>query len=108
MRKGSRLSLIKKFGISPFSVSCRIESLNMKRFQGIVKVTGIVFCFAGVIVLAFYQGPEIKSFNHHHLLHNTSNSHDTITVQPVRTWLLGIFLMTLGTIFWALWTVLQV
>uniref|UniRef100_K3XRW6 WAT1-related protein n=1 Tax=Setaria italica TaxID=4555 RepID=K3XRW6_SETIT len=84
-----------------------IESLNMKRFQGIVKVTGIVFCFAGVIVLAFYQGPEMKSFNHHRLLHQTSNSHATVIVHSVRTWLLGIFLMTLGTICWAFWTVLQ-
>jgi hypothetical protein len=80
----------------------------MKRFQGIVRVTGIVFCFAGFIVLAFYQGPEIKSFNHHRLLHHTSNSYAAVTVHSVRTWLLGIFLMTLGTICWAFWTVLQV
>ncbi|CAL4975932.1 unnamed protein product [Urochloa decumbens] len=89
------------------AVLLRIESLNMKRFQGIVKVTGVVFCFAGVIVLAFYQGPEMNSFNHHRLLHHTSNSHVTGTVHSVRTWLLGIFLMTLGTICWAFWTVLQ-
>ncbi|CAL4949337.1 unnamed protein product [Urochloa decumbens] len=89
------------------AVLLRTESLNMKRFQGIVKVTGVVFCFAGVIVLAFYQGPEMKSFNHHRLLHHTSNSHVTVTVHSVRTWLLGIFLMTLGTICWAFWTVLQ-
>lgn len=89
-------------------MSCRIESLNVKTFQGIAKLTGVVLCLAGVIELAFYQGPELKSFNHHRLLHHISNSHADVTDHTVRSWLLGIFLMTLGTIFWALWTVLQV
>ncbi|XP_021309000.1 WAT1-related protein At5g64700 [Sorghum bicolor] len=90
-----------------FAVLLRIESLNVKRFQGIAKLTGIVLCLAGVIELAFYQGPELKSFNHHRLLHHISNSHAEVTAPTVRSWLLGIFLMTLGTVFWALWTVLQ-
>ncbi|XP_025817481.1 WAT1-related protein At5g64700-like isoform X3 [Panicum hallii] len=47
-----------------------METLNLKRFHGIAKVCGILFSLAGVIVLAFYQGPEMKSFNHHHLFHH--------------------------------------
>ncbi|RLN24285.1 WAT1-related protein [Panicum miliaceum] len=54
------------------AVLLRMETLNLKRFHGIAKVCGILFSLAGVIVLAFYQGPEMKSFNHHHLFHHGS------------------------------------
>jgi len=84
-----------------------METLNLKRFHGIAKVCGILFSLAGVIALAFYQGPEMKSFNHHHLFHHVSNFHGGVTAHP-RTWILGIFLTTLSTTSWALWTVLQV
>ncbi|RCV25778.1 hypothetical protein SEVIR_5G195400v4 [Setaria viridis] len=84
-----------------------METLNMKKFHGIAKVCGILFSLAGVVVLAFYQGPEMKSFNHHHLFHHISNFHGEATAHPRRTWILGIFLTTLSTTSWALWTVLQ-
>jgi len=80
-----------------------METLNLKRFHGIAKVCGILFSLAGVIALAFYQGPEMKSFNHHHLFH-----HYGVNAHPRRTWILGIFLTTLSTTSWALWTVFQV
>jgi NADH:ubiquinone oxidoreductase subunit 4 (subunit M) len=89
-------------------VSDRMESLKLKRFHGVAKVFGVVFCIAGVIVLAFYQGPEIKSFNHHHLFHQLSNSHTGVTSYSKRSWIFGIFLTTLSTTAWALWTVFQV
>ncbi|OEL25860.1 WAT1-related protein [Dichanthelium oligosanthes] len=85
----------------------RLETLNLKRFHGIAKVCGILCSLAGVIVLAFYQGPAMKSFNRHHLLHHKSNFHGGVTAHPKRTWILGIFLTTLSTTSWALWTVLQ-
>ncbi|XP_039847864.1 WAT1-related protein At5g64700-like isoform X1 [Panicum virgatum] len=89
------------------AVLLRMETLNLKRFHGIAKICGILFSLAGVIVLAFYQGPEMKSFNHHHLFHHVSNFHGGVTAHPRRTWILGIFLTTLSTTSWALWTVLQ-
>ncbi|XP_062184694.1 WAT1-related protein At5g64700-like [Phragmites australis] len=89
------------------SVLLGMESLNLKRFHGIAKVSGVVFCVAGVIVLAFYQGLELKSFNHHRLFHHIYNSHAGVTSHPTWTWILGIFLTTLSTASWALWTVLQ-
>ncbi|GJN18606.1 hypothetical protein PR202_gb05781 [Eleusine coracana subsp. coracana] len=84
-----------------------MESLNLKRFHGIAKVVGVIFCIAGVILLAFYQGPELKSFNHHHLFHQISKSRSGVTSHSTRSWILGIFLTTLSTTAWALWTVLQ-
>ncbi|KAG8051697.1 hypothetical protein GUJ93_ZPchr0001g32402 [Zizania palustris] len=84
-----------------------MESLNLKRIHGIAKVSGVVFCIIGVVILAFYQGPEVKSFNHHHLFYHMSTVYAGVTSQPTKTWVLGIFLTTLSTTCWALWTVLQ-
>ena len=84
------------------------ETLNLKRFHGIAKACGVLFSIAGVIVLAFYQGPEFRPFHHHNIFHQTSNLHTGITAHPTRLWILGIFLTTLSTTSWALWTVLQV
>ncbi|KAL6607940.1 hypothetical protein ACP70R_041003 [Stipagrostis hirtigluma subsp. patula] len=89
------------------AVLLRMEYLNVKRSHGIAKVFGMVFCISGVAVLAFYQGSELQSFNHHHLFHHISNTHAGVTAHPTWIWILGILLMTLSTTFWALWIVLQ-
>jgi hypothetical protein len=86
----------------------RMETLNLKRFHGIAKASGVLFSIAGVIVLAFYQGPAFRSFIHHNPFHHTSNFHAGVTAHPKRVWIFGIFLTTLSTTAWALWTVLQV
>jgi hypothetical protein len=49
-----------------------MESLKLKRFHGIVKVSGIVLCAAGVTVLALYQGPKLKSFVRHLPFHHAN------------------------------------
>ncbi|XP_066308944.1 WAT1-related protein At5g64700-like [Miscanthus floridulus] len=84
-----------------------METLNLRRFHGIAKASGVLFSIAGVIVLAFYQGPAFRSFIHHNPFHHTSNSHAGVTAHPKRVWMFGIFLTTLSTTSWALWTVLQ-
>ena len=86
----------------------RMETLNLKRFHGIAKASGVLFSIAGVIVLAFYQGPAFRSFIHRNPFHHTSNFHAGVTAHPKRVWIFGIFLTTLSTTSWALWTVLQV
>ncbi|XP_006644287.1 WAT1-related protein At5g64700-like [Oryza brachyantha] len=85
----------------------KMESLNLRRIHGIAKVSGVVFCIIGVIVLAFYQGPEFKSFDHHRLINHTNTVYAGATSQSTKTWILGIFLTILSTTSWALWTVLQ-
>ncbi|KAI5009612.1 hypothetical protein ZWY2020_011749 [Hordeum vulgare] len=69
------------------AVLLRMESLQLKSYHGIVKVSGIVICVAGVTVLALCQGPELKSIVHHPIL--------------------GILLQSLATVMFALWTVFQ-
>uniref|UniRef100_A0A0D9V1U2 WAT1-related protein n=1 Tax=Leersia perrieri TaxID=77586 RepID=A0A0D9V1U2_9ORYZ len=83
-----------------------MESLNLKRIHGIAKVSGVLFSIVGVVVLAFYQGPELKSLNLQHLS-NQNVAHNGNTAYPTRTWTTGIFLTVLSTTSWALWTVLQ-
>ncbi|CAO2165161.1 unnamed protein product [Urochloa humidicola] len=81
----------------------RMESLNLKRSHGVVKVCGLVLCSIGVTVLALYQGPELKSFVHHRLFHHTS--HDG--TNSSKKWILGVILQSFAAAMWALWAVLQ-
>lgn len=79
----------------------------MKRIHGIAKVFGVLFSIVGVIILAFYQGPELKSLNLQHL--SSRNVVPTgSTAYTTKAWTSGIFLTVLSTTSWALWTVLQV
>ncbi|KAI5013518.1 hypothetical protein ZWY2020_035771 [Hordeum vulgare] len=80
-----------------------MESLKLRSFHGIVKVSGIVLCASGVAVLALYQGPELKSIIPHPLFHHTSQ----VDIHPSRSWVLGILLQALATLLFALWTVFQ-
>ena len=77
--------------------------------HGKVKFAGILFCIAGVTVLAFYEGPMFRSFNHHHLFQNGGSSPSGAAEKhSKKQWVLGIFLMTLSNVLAGLWTVLQV
>ncbi|XP_078157148.1 WAT1-related protein At5g64700-like isoform X4 [Carex rostrata] len=86
-----------------------METVNLKRLHGIVKATGVLLCSVGVVVLAFYSGPELKPINHHHVhLYHANPSHDHgISTHSRATWALGVLCMTLATTCWSLWQVLQ-
>jgi hypothetical protein len=91
----------------------RMETLKLTRFHGKVKFAGILFCVAGVTILAFYEGPMFRSFNHHHLFQNGgggggSSAAGAGDTHSKKQWVLGIFLMTLSNVLAGLWTVLQV
>ncbi|KAJ4801456.1 WAT1-related protein [Rhynchospora pubera] len=83
----------------------RMESLKWKRVHGVLKASGIALCIVGVVILAFYEGPVIKSINHYHLIHNPVPAKQT-NGSKMR-WILGIFLTTLSVFQWSLWTVLM-
>lgn len=91
-----------------------MESLKLKKFHGNVKLAGILFCVAGVTVLAFYEGPMFKSFNHHRLFQHGTNSSSNKS-SPVgdsqyskKQWALGVFFIVVSNVLVGLWTVLQV
>ncbi|XP_066394921.1 WAT1-related protein At5g64700-like [Miscanthus floridulus] len=90
------------------AVMFRMETLKLRSIHGIAKASGILLCVAGVIVLALYQGPQLKSMNHHQLLkHHASAAAAAQIHHSNREWALGIFLMTTSVVIWSLWTVKQ-
>uniref|UniRef100_M8CNS4 WAT1-related protein n=1 Tax=Aegilops tauschii TaxID=37682 RepID=M8CNS4_AEGTA len=86
------------------AVMFRMETLKLS-VHGMAKASGILLCIGGVVALALYQGPQLKSLNHHPLLHSTGTA---VHARPEKNWALGIFLMTASVVIWALWTVQQV
>ncbi|KAL5197461.1 hypothetical protein ABZP36_000973 [Zizania latifolia] len=91
------------------AVAFGMESMKLKKLHGNVKAAGILLCIAGVTVLAFYEGPMFRSFNHRHMFHqggSTSPTGDSDS-HSKKQWVYGIFLMTLSNILAGLWTVLQ-
>ncbi|KAF0905290.1 hypothetical protein E2562_003888, partial [Oryza meyeriana var. granulata] len=84
-----------------------MESVKLKKFHGNVKAAGILFCMGGVIMLAFYEGPMFRSFNHHHLFQQVGSNSPTGNSDSKKQWAFGIFLMTLSNILGGLWNVFQ-
>ncbi|KAH7671267.1 WAT1-related protein [Dioscorea alata] len=82
-----------------FAVLLRIEALKVKSKSGIAKVLGITLCLAGILMIAFYTGPQL---NHHEPYH-----HSQQPTHSSRTWIKGSFLMISASTVWSLWLTLQ-
>lgn len=89
------------------AVMFRMETLKLRSVHGIAKASGILLCVAGVIVLALYQGTQLKSLNHQQLLKQHASAAAAQVHHSSREWALGIFLMTTSVVIWSLWTVKQ-
>ncbi|XP_020260106.1 WAT1-related protein At5g64700-like isoform X2 [Asparagus officinalis] len=84
----------------------REEMISLKTCSGIAKAIGVLICFTGTAIIAFYKGPYLNSFiTHHPILHGSSQIHSTTLLN--KNWIIGTFLMVLVTLCWALWFVLQ-
>uniref|UniRef100_A0A1D1YLG1 WAT1-related protein n=1 Tax=Anthurium amnicola TaxID=1678845 RepID=A0A1D1YLG1_9ARAE len=84
-----------------------LESVQLKDMSGITKLLGVAFCLVGAMAIAFYQGPLLKSFNHHHLLGHKTGVTDDHGSFSTTTWAKGCLLMVLGNIGWSIWLVMQ-
>ncbi|XP_026659330.2 WAT1-related protein At5g64700-like isoform X2 [Phoenix dactylifera] len=84
------------------------ETIKLKRLSGIMKVSGVLLCLAGILEMAFYKGPHFKPLNHHHLLGHGSRETNHPPTNSTKNWVLGTFLMTISNATWSLWMVLQV
>ncbi|RCV37649.1 hypothetical protein SETIT_8G080600v2 [Setaria italica] len=80
----------------------RMEVVRLRSFSGVAKVTGVVLCLAGVLVIALYSGPGISPINHHRVF----ASH-ALGTRSRATWIKGTFLMVLANMIWSLWLVKQ-
>lgn len=80
----------------------------MRTIPGIAKVAGLIVCMAGVMILAFYNGPQTKPLIHHPLFGHHNNQDHQLHVSSGKNWTLGCFLLFISIICWGLWLVLQV
>ncbi|AES72789.2 putative EamA domain-containing protein [Medicago truncatula] len=90
-----------------FAVMLRVEKVNLRTKSGISKIGSVLLCMAGVAILAFYKGPQLRiarhllsGYHHNNQEHEYHESYD-------KKWILGALLLFLGTIMWSLWLVLQ-
>ncbi|KEH35585.1 nodulin MtN21/EamA-like transporter family protein [Medicago truncatula] len=90
-----------------FAVLLRVEKVNIRTKSGISKIGSVLLCMAGVAILAFYKGPQLRiarhlpsGYHHNYQQHEDSESYD-------KKWILGSLLLFLTTITWSLWIVLQ-
>ncbi|KAL4644070.1 hypothetical protein ACB092_02G136700 [Castanea dentata] len=90
-----------------FAVLLRMEKVTMRTNPGIAKVAGLIVCMAGVIILAFYNGPQMKPLIHHPLFGHHNNQDHQLHVSSGKNWTLGCFLLFISIICWGLWLVLQ-
>ncbi|PON83504.1 Plant-drug/metabolite exporter [Trema orientale] len=87
----------------------RMEKVKIRTAHGVVKLAGIVVCMAGVATLAFYEGPHLKPFLHHHTLeyHDTQKHHQSHLSSSHKRWAIGCLLFLVSTVAWSSWLVLQ-
>ncbi|XP_008811231.2 WAT1-related protein At5g64700-like isoform X1 [Phoenix dactylifera] len=90
-----------------FAVLFGMEAIKLRSRKGIAKVSGVVLCLAGILTMAFYKGPHLKSFIHHSLLGQGHSHSDRSHSHSHNTWILGTFLMTIAASTLSLWMVLQ-
>ncbi|KAJ7956962.1 WAT1-related protein [Quillaja saponaria] len=87
-----------------FAVLLRMERVTIRTMPGVAKVAGLIACMAGVAILAFYKGPQLKFLLHHPFIEcNSSKNHDSSGKKR----LLGSLLLFISILFWGLWLVLQ-
>uniref|UniRef100_A0A7N0TV94 WAT1-related protein n=1 Tax=Kalanchoe fedtschenkoi TaxID=63787 RepID=A0A7N0TV94_KALFE len=89
------------------AVLLRVETVKMRAYSGVAKMTGILICMGGVAVLAFYKGPDFHVFSHNGGILHIRAPHTKPAPQSIIIWIKGCFFMLLSNTFWALWLILQ-
>ncbi|KAL2531390.1 WAT1-related protein [Abeliophyllum distichum] len=89
------------------AVLFRMEKVKLRTSPGIMKVSGVALCLAGVATIAMYRGPFLKLLLHHHLIKSHHQQLVGHAIPSSQTWIKGVSLMLLANITWALWLVLQ-
>jgi hypothetical protein len=90
-----------------------MEEVKLRSVLGMMKLTGVALCLAGVLVIAFYNGELLSAVNHHDAFSASAPTHaasSTATTKTMTgaTWIKGTFIMVLATLAWSLCLVVQV
>ncbi|KAJ0047769.1 hypothetical protein Pint_14942 [Pistacia integerrima] len=86
----------------------RLESVNIKHNSGRAKVVGTLVCIAGAMMLTLYRGMPL--LNHSHMQAETSTMDGVKEMHCTRRterWTLGMIALTVGTILWSSWFLIQ-
>ncbi|XP_073106862.1 WAT1-related protein At5g64700-like [Elaeis guineensis] len=89
------------------AVLLRIEIVKLKSLSGIAKVIGVSICIAGIMFVAFYKGPQLKSFSHEHPIILVPSNNNISDTKSRNIWMKGTFLVAGAAIAWSLYMVLQ-
>ncbi|XP_039803102.1 WAT1-related protein At5g64700-like [Panicum virgatum] len=85
----------------------RMEHVKLKSWSGVAKLTGVVLCLAGVLVIALYAGPSLSPVNHRRAFASHGSGPSGANVATRSAWVKWTFLMVLANTMWSLLIVLQ-
>lgn len=87
----------------------RMESISVRKIQGIAKVVGSVVGVSGALVFAFVRGPPVKFLLKWYVSSNNNHpTEDDGVSSSGDQWVKGSLLMLSSNALWSLWLVLQV
>lgn len=85
-----------------------MEKINMKKLICQAKLVGTILTVAGVMLMSFYKGPIVELLWTKDISHSNSNATNNTRSSSKNDWLLGSIFLTISTIAWASFFVLQV
>ncbi|XP_047322664.1 WAT1-related protein At1g43650 [Impatiens glandulifera] len=84
-----------------------LETINIKKWNGVAKIMGTVMGVCGALVFAFVKGPTLNFFKTNQNIKNNNNNND-INSKGDHEWVKGSLLMLLANTAWSFWLVIQV
>lgn len=82
--------------------------MNIKSISGKAKVAGTLVCIGGAMLLTLYKGMPL--FNHsssHSQAETSRNVMQMHSTRKTERWTLGTISLTVGTLLWASWFLIQ-
>ncbi|XP_058086356.1 WAT1-related protein At1g43650-like isoform X2 [Magnolia sinica] len=90
------------------AILLRIESINLRRTYGRLKIVGMLICIGGAVLLSLYQGPPLKLLNWHHNIAPPRGRGVLISHGEDKPMTLkGPLLMFAAFTAWSIWFVMQ-
>lgn len=82
-----------------------LETLNIKSNSGRAKIMGTLVCFGGTLLLTLYKGMALLNSPHSYSSHIEQDAMSSR--KKTEKWTIGCAAMTLGTLLWSSWFLIQ-